>query len=189
MKEVYSVKVKERWLIHISPLPIEKVDEVVLDPETYEGDSFGAFGRPEGFWFSRGDVWFEFIQNMHHEEDKEEYGSSGDYWYSWGSPYIGRREDPGLRYVYQIKYLEEKFFSINSYEKLKDFEKKFGKEDDEGDFGINWSLVKSQYAGVEVELPEWAQPEWMCYWDINSGCFWDPAGIKELKLLGVTKIS
>lgn len=121
--------------------------------------------KPRGLWYSCGDDWIHWCDVNNFGEGEQEY-------------------------VYVLTLDLSKMIVIQNDAQMQAFDEKY-KAPPVGTWGsavthIDWRKVANDYGGIEIcpyntygrYKTAWYEP-----WDVPSGCVWDPAVLKDVKLL------
>jgi len=164
--------------IHVTSIPNLTIDK--LRDLTNEQDS-NLNGKPKGTWYGFGDEWLDFLYN------------NPELWQN--------NRDKGVydKYRYKLYVDTSKLAIINNIEEADEFYERFKKESDNVTTiqFIDWAKVAQIYMGIEIPnyralyVREYMKMRntWFNFssWDLSSGCIWNPAAIKRIKLIGEFK--
>jgi hypothetical protein len=136
----------------------------------------GAFEKPRGRWIT---------------------DDSGDCWKAWCLAEQFRLDQ--LTHKHEVVLDEASMLIIRSLWELDDFAERFGAVNVWGtnehptrwrDKCIDWRQVANQYSGVIITPYQWQRRmdedlRWYYGWDCASGCIWDMAAIKDIRLIEI----
>jgi hypothetical protein len=162
--------------IHVTDIPNLTIDKL----RDLSNEQTATKRKPKGVWYGFGDEWLDFL----HREGYWEYS---------------RKKGEYDKYRYKLYVDTSNIAVINNLEEADRFHDEFKYEDPNhsGVQGINWPKVAQTYMGVEIpnfaalytEKYDEMRNRWFNYssWDLSSGCIWNPAAIKRIKLIGEFK--
>ena len=94
------------------------------------------------------------------------------------------------KWHYQHDYIldvdESRLMIIRTQGDLNVFTELYGVARDRGDrasYEINWAMVASDYAGIEIpDVLGWGGiNRWYYGWDVGSGCIWNVSAIRNIE--------
>jgi len=160
------------WLDRIEP--IRKEQNIFLSKGTFKGmrhvtQEDAPAWKPDGLWYSCGGAWIDWLKYNFPSKRKE------------------------MNYLYDIEIDYSRVCKISTTEELREFEEQFSViNDDQPGWShmkkqINWlNVQESGYHGFEIN-PLVSRRYWLEYWDIPSGCIWEPSAVKNVKLIATRR--
>ena len=153
--------IKSRDLITLSSFP------EVQDLKKYRQEKKGGSAwnkKPNGIWFGIGDSWINWI-----ESDSPK----------WAKPS-----------VIKIELNLSKILNLRKDSDLRDFEERYLYME-RSMYSADWRRVALTYDGIIHWMHPYGgrflldDPRSFWYgWDVRSGCVWNPAAIKSIKIIG-----
>lgn len=138
-------------------------DSSKIEPREYVQKKHNL--KPDGFWYSLGTEWMEWV---------------GDNMPEWICDN-----------VIEIDIDLSKVLVLETVEQCEDFFKKYGFEVCSGIHYIDWEQVCKNHTGVEIRNYydlKWSKSildkshYWLYPWDVSSGCIWDLSIIKNYEV-------
>jgi hypothetical protein len=155
----------------VSDVVVTPEQKVALVNEPYDASKLAgvqqssgqmAF-KPRGYWYACGPDWIEFTRR----EMKEKYYENG-YLYQFGFHYTDvNTPDP------------DKVLAIRNDADYQTFKENYLRTDT----FPNWPKIAQDFGGIELcPLPS-DYNFWLRTWDVDSGCFWNPAVMESMRVL------
>ena len=129
-----------------------------------------AAWKPRGLWYAIGTEWIDWTRDNMPEWETD--------------------------YAHRALVDTSKILRLGHDMTIQEFEHRFGAEYQTIEtapvcLAIHWWKVKAykgaKYAGIEVVHPWGGIGSWLRTWDISSGCIWNPAAIKSIETITLTK--
>jgi hypothetical protein len=126
--------------------------------------------KPRGLWYAIGTEWIDWTRDNMPEWETD--------------------------YAHRAHVDESKILRLGHDMTIQEFESRFGAEHETIETApvctaIHWWKVKAykgaKYAGIEVMHPWGGIGSWLRTWDVSSGCIWNPAAIKSIETITLTK--
>lgn len=166
-------KLQLRSLIReaVSDVVVRKEQKVALVNEPYNASKLTGVQqpsgqmsfKPRGYWYACGPEWIEFTRR----EMKSKYYENG-YLYQFGFHYTDINNPDS-----------DKVLAIRNDADYQTFKENYLR----ADTFPNWPKVAQDFGGIELcPLPS-DYNFWLRSWDVDSGCFWNPAVMESMMIL------